>query len=74
MGSRLVERVIDWGVPAAVVLAATAVAAGGDDDEEDDEGLDGKGGGLLRRLLGKGSGSGVAGFVPSKEYIRIESL
>ncbi len=75
VGSRLMTRLVDWGVPAAVVLATTAVAASGDDAKLDAaEPADSKNGGLLKKLLAKSSGSGSPGAAPSKEYIRIDSL
>ena len=71
VGSRVVTRVIDWGVPAVIVICALSAIVGGDDEPEEEE--EGGGGSVLGKLLKKGPGR-KAGDVPKKEYIVVESL
>ena len=70
---RAMIRLIDFGVPAIVVVVALA-GLSSDDDEDEDESVDGEGGGgLLRLLKGKGKESKF-GEPPPKALIKIERL
>merc|ERR1740124_641367 len=69
LGLRVLTRVIDWGVPVAVVVFGVAMASDDGEDSPEDMGEEK----LLKKLL-KGGGSKKAGPAPSKEFIRIESL
>ena len=66
---RVLTRLIDWGVPAAVFLFVISVAGGSEGSDEDDD----ESGGVLKKLL-KGDGPKKAGAAPAKTYIQIESL
>ena len=68
LGGRVLTRLVDYAVPAVVVVFALS-ALGGDDESspQEDEG------GVLKKLL-KGGKATKAAFVPATEYIHIESL
>ena len=68
LGLRVLTRLIDYGVPAAVVVFAI-VMAGGDDDKAEDMPEENP---LKKLFKGSSKKSGVG--APAKEYIRIESL
>ena len=68
---RVVTRLIDWGVPAAIILFAVSVIADGDEPAPGEE--PSEGGGLLKKLL-KGKGDEKSGYAPAKQFVKIESL
>ena len=67
LGLRVLTRLIDYGVPAAVIVFAI-VMSGGDDDKAEDTPEN-----PLKKLFKGGSRNAAVG-APAKEYIRIESL
>ena len=65
LAQRVLTRLIDYGVPAAVLLLFFMVGEGGEDSGQEEEG------GLLKKLLKGGS---PKQYAPAKQYISVKSL
>jgi len=65
LAQRVLTRLIDYGVPAAVLLLFIMVGEGGEDSGQEEEG------GLLKKLLKGGS---PKQYAPAKQYISVKSL
>ena len=72
LGTRLLTRVIDCAVPAAVIILAISAIAG-DDDEEPLGAETEESGGLLKKLL-RGGKPPKEGAAPGTKYIRVQPL
>ena len=67
LAHRVLTRLIDYGVPAAVLLIFFMVGEGGEDSGQEEEA------GLLKKLL-KGGSPKSSGYAPAKQYISVKSL
>ena len=71
---RIVLRLIDFGVPAVVIVVGIAALSGEEEDVDDDDIDDDGGVSLLRLLKGGKSKDAKALTKPPKEYIRVRRL